>query len=68
MLINSSIAYVGADGIAHHMSDDSIAITFWTASVIMFVAFFLAFFYSRSASIRVISGPTSQTAQSVPRD
>jgi multidrug resistance protein len=68
MLINSSVAYVGADGIAHHMSDHSLQVTFWTASVIMFVAFFLAFFYSRSASIRVISGPTSQTVQSVHQD
>jgi DHA1 family tetracycline resistance protein-like MFS transporter len=66
ILINSSIAYMGADGIPHHMSDYSIRITFWTASAIMFVAFLLAFFYSRSASIRLISG--SQTAQSVHPD
>ena len=56
VLIHSSIAYVGADGIAHYMSDHSITVTFWTASAFMFVAFFLAFFYSRSASIR--SSPT----------
>ncbi|HEU4510925.1 MAG TPA: MFS transporter [Pyrinomonadaceae bacterium] len=68
MLINSSIAYMGADGIPHHMSDRSIAITFWTASAIMFIAFFLAFYFSRrSASLRV-GGATSQTAQSVPPD
>ena len=67
VLINSSVAYLGADGIMHHMSDHSIAVTFWTASGIMFVAFLLAFYFSRrSASIRVISG--SQTAQSAHPD
>jgi DHA1 family tetracycline resistance protein-like MFS transporter len=64
MLINSSIAHVGADGIPHHMSDRSLFITFWTASAIMIVAFLLAFYFSRSAAIRGISGATLQTEQS----
>jgi DHA1 family tetracycline resistance protein-like MFS transporter len=51
MLINSSIAHMGADGIPHHMSDRSLFVTFWTASAIMIVAFLLAFYFSRSAAI-----------------
>ena len=46
ILINSSIAHMGADGIPHHMSDRSLFVTFWSAAAIMFVAFFLAFYYS----------------------
>jgi DHA1 family tetracycline resistance protein-like MFS transporter len=42
MLINSSVAHLGADGISHHMSDTSLFVTFWTAAAIMFVAFFMA--------------------------
>jgi MFS transporter, DHA1 family, tetracycline resistance protein len=53
MLINSSIAHVGADGMPHHMSDRSLFVTFWTASTIMIVAFFIAFYFSRSAAIRL---------------
>ena len=45
MLINSSIAYIGADGLPHYMSDHSLFVTFWTAAAIMFVAFFIAFYY-----------------------
>ena len=42
ILINSSIAHMGADGIPHHMSDRSLYVTFWTAAAIMFVALFIA--------------------------
>jgi multidrug resistance protein len=42
MLINSSVAHMGADGILHYMSDRSLFVTFWTAAAIMFVAFFMA--------------------------
>jgi hypothetical protein len=45
VLINSSIAYVGADGLPHYMSDQSLFVTFWTGAAIMFVAFFMAFYY-----------------------
>ena len=48
VLINSSIAYVGADGLPHYMSDQSLFVTFWTGAAIMFVAFFMAFYYSIS--------------------
>ena len=50
VLINSSVAHLGADGLPHYMSDHSLFVTFWTGAAIMFVAFFLAFYYSRSAS------------------
>ena len=47
ILISSSIAHPGADGALHYMSNHSLYVTFWTASAIMIVAFFLAFYYSR---------------------
>ena len=58
MLISSSVVYMGADGIPHYMSDRSLFITFWSASAVMLVAFFLAFYYSR-----VMGTPTLQTEQ-----
>lgn len=63
VLINSSVAYMGADGIPHYMSDRSLFVTFWSAAAIMLIAFLLAFYYSRSGFIRVTSGPTLQTEQ-----
>ena len=65
VLINSSIAHVGADGLPHYMSDHSLFVTFWTGAAIMLVAFFLAFYFSRSSWIRVITLPTDR---SVPQD
>ena len=47
LLISSSIAHLGADGLPHYMSDHSLFVTFWTGAAIMLVAFFLAF-YSQS--------------------
>ncbi|HEU4872289.1 MAG TPA: MFS transporter [Pyrinomonadaceae bacterium] len=44
ILISSSIAHLGADGLPHYMSDQSLFVTFWTAAAIMFVAFLLAFY------------------------
>jgi len=49
VLINSSIAHQGADGAPHYMSDHSLFVTFWTGAAIMLIAFFLAFYYSRSS-------------------
>jgi vacuolar-type H+-ATPase subunit I/STV1 len=46
VLINSSVAHRGADGEAHYMSDYSLFVTFWTGAAIMFIAFFLAFYFS----------------------
>ena len=50
------------------MSDHSLFVTFWTGAAIMFFAFCLAFYYSRSAFIRVIRGSTLQTEQSARQD
>lgn len=47
ILIHSANAYKGADGNAHFMSDRSLFITFWTGSVIMFLAFLLAVYFTR---------------------
>ena len=46
VLINSSVAHMGADGIPHYMSDRSLFVTFWSAAAIMLIAFLLAFYYS----------------------
>ena len=50
ILISSSIAHLGADGLPHYMSDHSLFVTFWTAAAIMLVAFLLAFYLARSFS------------------
>ena len=51
VLINSSVAHMGADGIPHYMSDRSLFVTFWTAAAIMLIAFLCsaAFYYSTIA-------------------
>ncbi|HEV8367452.1 MAG TPA: MFS transporter [Pyrinomonadaceae bacterium] len=48
LLINSSTAHPGADGEAHYMSNHSLFVTFWTAAGIMFVAFLLATYFTRT--------------------
>lgn len=50
VLINSSIAHVGADGVSHFMSDHSLYVTFWTAAGIMFVAFLLSIYFAKMHS------------------
>ncbi len=50
VLIHSTIAYQGADGKSHFMSDRSLFVTFWTGSGIMFLAFLLAVYFTRSHS------------------
>lgn len=47
MLIHSTSPEVGADGVPHFMSDRSLFVTFWTGSVIMFMAFLLAVYFTR---------------------
>ena len=42
ILISSSIAHLGADGVLHYMSDQSLFVTFWTGSAIMLAATLLA--------------------------
>jgi len=46
-LIHSAIAYRGADGQTHFMSDRSLFVTFWTGAGIMFLAFLLATYFTR---------------------
>lgn len=50
ILISSSIAHLGADGVSHYMSDQSLFVTFWTGSGIMLAASLLAFYYSQTAA------------------
>jgi multidrug resistance protein len=47
LLIHSAAPHVGVDGVPHHMSDASLFVTFWTGSVIMFLAFLLALYFTR---------------------
>jgi len=47
VLIHSAIAYRGADGGSHFMSDRSLFVTFWVASAIMIVALLLAIYFAR---------------------
>src|SRR5687767_15031421 len=48
VLIASPIAHMGADGQPHYMSDYSLFVTFWTGAAIMLVAFFVAFYFSKT--------------------
>lgn len=48
LLIHSGTAYMGADGVAHYMSDRSLFVTFWTASAIMFATFITAVYFART--------------------
>lgn len=48
LLIHSRTAQMGADGITHYMSDHSLYVTFWTGALIMFFAFLLAAYFTRT--------------------
>lgn len=48
VLIHSHSSHVGADGVPHYMSDQSLRVTFWTGAVIMFVSFLLAVYFKRT--------------------
>ena len=48
ILISSSAAHQGADGLSHFMSDSSLFVTFWTAAAIMFLAFLLALYFMKA--------------------
>jgi DHA1 family tetracycline resistance protein-like MFS transporter len=47
-LIYSAVATIGYDGKPHNMSDRSVALTFWAAAVVMFIAFLLAAYFART--------------------
>jgi DHA1 family tetracycline resistance protein-like MFS transporter len=51
VLIHSAIAYGGADGHPHFMSDHSLFVTFWTASAIMILALLLTIYYARVSAV-----------------
>ena len=51
ILINSSVAHVGADGEPHYMSDHSLFVTFWTGAAIMFLATMMALYFSRNPQV-----------------
>jgi multidrug resistance protein len=55
VLINSSIAHLGADGLPHYMSDHSLYVTFWTGAAIMLLAVLLALYYSRMKSVKSVA-------------
>lgn len=56
LLIYSAIRTYGADGKLHEMSDHSLFVTFWTAAVIMFIAFLLAVWFTRLYATRYEMG------------
>jgi MFS transporter, DHA1 family, tetracycline resistance protein len=62
LLINSSIAYMGADGTSHHMSDHSLFATFWTGAAIMLSAFLLAAYFTRAHSEDYDNQPSLERA------
>ena len=47
LLIHSTSAHMGADGVRHFMSDRSLFVTFWAASAIMFATFMMALYFAR---------------------
>ena len=56
LLIHSAVAQMGADGVTHFMSNRSLFVTFWTASIIMFLAFLMAVYFTRfNRSVRRIA-------------
>jgi DHA1 family tetracycline resistance protein-like MFS transporter len=69
VLISSSIAHLGADGVAHYMSDQSLFVTFWTGrGDHVFVASLLAFYLRHRPRIHGLDRETLQTAQLARRD
>ena len=60
ILIHSGIKQMGADGVAHYMSDRSLFVTFWTASVIMFLAFLLALYFAKKRARDLSEGGNSK--------
>jgi DHA1 family tetracycline resistance protein-like MFS transporter len=47
-LIYSAAATMGHDQKPHHMSDESVRLTFWAAAAVMLLAFLLALYFSRA--------------------
>ena len=62
VLIHSAIAYRGADGVPHFMSDHSLFVTFWTGSAIMFAALLLAIYYARIRAANYANADVAEAA------
>src|SRR6185503_14079173 len=62
VLIHSAIAYRGADGVEHFMSDRSLFVTFWVASAIMIVALLLAIYFARFNTARYSDADIAEAA------
>ncbi len=59
VLIHSQVAYRGADGVSHYMSDHSLRVTFWTGAAIMFVAFLLGVYFRRKHGTEYLEAGTA---------
>jgi MFS family permease len=60
LLIHSAIAYRGADGAEHFMSDHSLFVTFWVASAIMIVALLLAIYFARLKAVKYLDAEVAE--------
>ena len=58
-LIYSAVATMGHDQKPHHMSDLTVARTFWAAAVIMLLAFLLALYFARAYAPRYREAPAA---------
>ncbi|HYG82096.1 MAG TPA: MFS transporter [Pyrinomonadaceae bacterium] len=65
-LIYSAVATMGQDQKPHKMSDHTLRVTFWAASVIMFAAFLLAVYFARAHAGEnyKVAGRVSEPAKS----
>ena len=61
-LIHSAIAYQGADGQTHFMSDHSLFMTFWTGAGIMLLAVLLAAYFTRVHASEYSEGSVAEAA------
>jgi DHA1 family tetracycline resistance protein-like MFS transporter len=66
-LIYSAVATVGRDGKPHNMSDRSVALTFWAAAAVMFVAFLLAAYFARAHASEYRGGGDAVPAEGARR-
>lgn len=62
LLIHSAMPNRGADGQLHHMSDQSLLVTFWTGAAIMFLAFLLAVYFTRTHAEDFSDGEGAEAA------
>jgi DHA1 family tetracycline resistance protein-like MFS transporter len=58
-LIYSAIPGRDPHGVEHNMSDHSVAVTFWSAAALMFVAFLLAAYFARAHATEYKDAPAA---------